>query len=116
MNMADDTPLLDDLEKGPWPSFVKEMKRAAKKNAAAKDLLGVVELSYRDKITHWKHGGIVGVTDTAAGLSGVIPMCPKSFRTPSSFIPCVSTTPRRGSTTRSRCARSATSGRSTEAD
>ena len=37
--MTDDTPLLDNLEKGPWPSFVKEMKRAAKKNPAAKDLL-----------------------------------------------------------------------------
>ena len=34
------TPMLDELEKGPWPSFVKEIKRAAKKNAGAKDLLG----------------------------------------------------------------------------
>jgi len=24
-----ETPLLDELEKGPWPSFVKEIKRAA---------------------------------------------------------------------------------------
>ena len=30
--MADEmkTPLLDDLEKGPWPSFVKDMKQAEK--------------------------------------------------------------------------------------
>jgi len=56
-----DTPLLDELEKGPWPSFVKEIKMAAAKNAMAKDLLGVLEKSYRDKIGYWKHGGIVGV-------------------------------------------------------
>ncbi len=24
------TPLIDELEKGPWPSFVTEMKKAAK--------------------------------------------------------------------------------------
>ena len=39
--MAGDTPLLDELEKGPWPSFVKEIKRAAQKNPAANDLLGL---------------------------------------------------------------------------
>ncbi|MBP1745943.1 MAG: Dissimilatory sulfite reductase (desulfoviridin), alpha and beta subunit, partial [Deltaproteobacteria bacterium] len=43
--MADETPLLDELEKGPWPSFVTEIKKAAKKNKAAKDLLGVLEKS-----------------------------------------------------------------------
>ncbi len=68
--MAGDTPLLDDLEKGPWPSFVKEIKRAAAKNPAAKDLLGIVELSYKDRITHWKHGGIVGVTGYGGGVIG----------------------------------------------
>jgi len=26
------TPMLDDLEKGAWPSFVKEIKTAAKKS------------------------------------------------------------------------------------
>jgi sulfite reductase alpha subunit len=26
-----ETPLLDDLEKGKWPSFVKDMKQAAQK-------------------------------------------------------------------------------------
>ena len=74
-----DTPLLDELEKGPWPSFVKEMKRAAKKNAAAKDLLGVVELSYNEKITHWKHGGIVGVTGYGGGVIGRYSDVPEKF-------------------------------------
>ena len=33
------TPLLDQLEEGPWPSFVTEIKRAAKEKDSAKDLL-----------------------------------------------------------------------------
>lgn len=66
----DDSPLLDDLEKGPWPSFVKEIKRMAKRNAAAKGLLGQLELSYRDRVTHWKHGGIVGVRGYGGGVIG----------------------------------------------
>ncbi len=74
-----DTPILDDLEKGRWPSFVKEIKRSAKKNPAAKDLLGVVELSYKDKITHWKHGGIVGVTGYGGGVIGRYSDVPEKF-------------------------------------
>ena len=54
------TPMLDDLEKGTWPSFVKEIKKAAKRSNTAHDLLGILERSYKDKVTHWKHGGIVG--------------------------------------------------------
>jgi sulfite reductase alpha subunit len=65
-----DTPLLDKLEEGRWPSFVKEIKRAAEKNPAARDLLGIVELSYKDKVTHWKHGGIVGVVGYGGGVIG----------------------------------------------
>jgi dissimilatory sulfite reductase alpha subunit len=65
-----DTPLLDELESGKWPSFVKDMKQAAKKNPMAKDLLSQLELSYKDKIGHWKHGGIVGVKGYGAGVIG----------------------------------------------
>ena len=61
------TPKLDELEKGPWPSFVKEIKQAAKKNEMSNDLLGQLEQSYEEKLGHWKHGGIVGVMGTAAG-------------------------------------------------
>ncbi len=64
------TPLLDELEKGPWPSFVKEMKQAAEKKPMAKDLMGQLELSYKDKIGHWKHGGIVGVKGYGGGVIG----------------------------------------------
>ena len=41
------TPLLDELEKGPWPSFVKDIKQAAEKKAMARDLWGQIELSYK---------------------------------------------------------------------
>jgi dissimilatory sulfite reductase alpha subunit len=78
MTMSD-TPLLDDLEKGPWPSFVKEMKRSAAKSPAAKDLLGLVELSYKDRVTHWKHGGIVGVTGYGGGVIGRYSDVPEKF-------------------------------------
>lgn len=64
------TPLLDDLEKGNWPSFVKEIKKAAVRSNTAKDLLGILERSYVDKVTHWKHGGIVGVLGYGGGVIG----------------------------------------------
>ena len=36
----------------------------------AKDLLHQLELSYKDKIGHWKHGGIVGVKGYGSGVIG----------------------------------------------
>ncbi len=65
-----ETPLLDELEKGPWPSFVKDIKRVAARKPMAKDLLRQLELSYKEKIGHWKHGGIVGVTGYGGGVIG----------------------------------------------
>ncbi len=64
------TPLLDELEKGPWPSFVTEIKRAAKVKPMCADLLVQLEQSYVDKIGHWKHGGIVGVRSYGGGVIG----------------------------------------------
>lgn len=71
--MADNlpkTPMIDDLEKGPWPSFVTEIKMAAEKNKMSRALLGVLERSYNEKIGHWKHGGIVGVMGYGGGVIG----------------------------------------------
>ena len=65
-----DTPLLDELEDGRWPSFVKELKSAANRSPMAKDLLGQLELSYREKVHFWKHGGIVGIRGYGAGVIG----------------------------------------------
>jgi sulfite reductase alpha subunit len=83
--MADEKQLLDELEKGPWPSYVKEIKRMAKKNAAAKDLLGIQELSYKERVTHWKHGGIVGVTGYGSGVIGRYCDSPEKFPDAAAF-------------------------------
>ncbi|MFZ0478240.1 MAG: dissimilatory-type sulfite reductase subunit alpha [Terriglobales bacterium] len=71
--MPDDQPkakLLAELEKGPWPSFVKEIKSAGQTSASARDLLGQLELSYEEKKGHWKHGGLVGVLGYGGGVIG----------------------------------------------
>ena len=73
------TPLLDQLESGPWPSFIKDLKRIAGRKKAAADLLGVLERSYKDKITHWKHGGIVGVLGYGSGIIGRYTDLPEEF-------------------------------------
>lgn len=80
-----ETPLLDELEKGPWPSFVKEMKRAAEKNESANDLLGQLELSFKDKKGHWKHGGIVGVRGYGGGVIGRYSDVPEQFPNVAAF-------------------------------
>lgn len=73
------TPMLDELEKGPWPSFVSEIKKAAAKNESAADLLGLMERSYKDKTGHWKHGGIVGVRGYGGGVIGRYTNLPEEF-------------------------------------
>ncbi|MCL2661654.1 MAG: dissimilatory-type sulfite reductase subunit alpha, partial [Acidobacteriaceae bacterium] len=65
-----ETPLLNELDKGPWPSFVKEIKSAAQNNEMSADLLGQLELSYKEKKGHWKHGGVVGVRGYGSGVIG----------------------------------------------
>jgi len=65
-----ETPMLDQLQDGPWPSFVTEMKRAAESKESARDLLRQLERSYEDRVGHWKHGGIVGVKGYGGGVIG----------------------------------------------
>ncbi len=80
--MADEkskTPLLDDLEQGPWPSFVKEIKQAGEKNPVCGDLLGQLEVSYEQRMGHWKHGGIVGVLGYGGGVIGRYSDMPERF-------------------------------------
>lgn len=77
------TPLLDQLQSGPWPSFVADIKAEAERRHkndnnveyqipvdVCDDLLGILELSYKDGTTHWKHGGIVGVFGYGGGVIG----------------------------------------------
>jgi len=71
--------LLDELEKGPWPSFVTEIKKAAEANPVCDDLLGQLELSYEEKKGHWKHGGIVGVLGYGGGVIGRYSDIPEQF-------------------------------------
>jgi sulfite reductase alpha subunit len=71
MELKHKTPLLDQLESGPWPSFVTDIKKLATKGKkACEDLLGVLELSYKEMEGHWKHGGIVGVLGYGGGVIG----------------------------------------------
>ncbi|MDD3732922.1 MAG: dissimilatory-type sulfite reductase subunit alpha [candidate division Zixibacteria bacterium] len=80
--MADNlpqTPLLNELEKGAWPSFVKEIKMAAKRSPMCRDLLGQLEQSYREKIGYWKHGGIVGVMGYGGGVIGRYSALPDKY-------------------------------------
>ncbi|MBM3949880.1 MAG: dissimilatory-type sulfite reductase subunit alpha [Rhodospirillales bacterium] len=66
------TPLLDQLESGPWPSFVTGLKRLAQSEdkqyaPMMKDLLGQLEHSYETRKGYWK-GGTVGVRGYGAGI------------------------------------------------
>ena len=64
------TPLLDELDKSPWPSFVKEFKTLQEKKEVVNDLMGQLEYSYETKVGYWKHGGIVGVMGYGGGVIG----------------------------------------------
>jgi len=86
--MADklpNTPKLDELEKGKWPSFVKEIKMAAKRSPMCIDLLGQLEKSYNEKVGYWKHGGIVGVMGYGGGVIGRYSALPEEFPNVSHF-------------------------------
>lgn len=61
------TPMLDELESGPWPSFVTGIKRLAEKNPMASGLLGQLEHSYKTRRGYWK-GGTVGVFGYGGGV------------------------------------------------
>ena len=87
-----ETPMLDQLESGPWPSFVSDLKQQAEvrsKNEeniefqipvdVVEDLLGILELSFKHGRTHWKHGGIVGVFGYGGGVIGRYCDQPQTF-------------------------------------
>jgi len=86
-----DIPDMDELEKGPWPSFVADAKREAlhRKNLAddrmmidrdvVEDMLGQLQVSFDEGETHWKHGGIVGVFGYGGGVIGRYSDLPEKF-------------------------------------
>ncbi len=65
------TPKLDELEKGPWPSFVTGLKRlrdAGKRySPMINDLLGQLEHSYEERLGFWK-GGTITVVGYGGGV------------------------------------------------
>lgn len=67
------TPMLDELEKGPWPSFVSGIKNlrdghpSERVNGMANDLLGQLEHSYETRKGYWK-GGTVSVYGYGGGI------------------------------------------------
>ncbi len=61
------TPMLDELESGPWPSFVTGLKRLAGDKDYMVDLMGQLETSYRTRKGYWK-GGTVGVFGYGGGV------------------------------------------------
>jgi len=75
------TPMLDQLESGPWPSFVTGLKRLAKDNDMMVDLLGQLEHSYQTKKGYWK-GGTASVKGYGGGViprfSEIADMFPES--------------------------------------
>ncbi len=66
-----DTPNLDALESGPWPSFVSGLKRLAvgdhKFAKMARGVIGTLEQSYVTRKGYWK-GGTVGVIGYGGGI------------------------------------------------
>lgn len=61
------TPNLDELEKGPWPSFVTGLKRLAMESDMMVDLLGQLEHSYNTRLGYWK-GGTLSVFGYGGGI------------------------------------------------
>jgi sulfite reductase alpha subunit len=67
------TPMLDELENGPWPSFISGIKRLRDEhddkriNGVANSLLGQLEHSYETRKGYWK-GGTVSVYGYGSGI------------------------------------------------
>ncbi|MBF0163398.1 MAG: dissimilatory-type sulfite reductase subunit alpha [Magnetococcales bacterium] len=63
------TPMIDELEKGPWPSFVKGFKETAQRTGKTmvRGVLDQLNYSYETRMGYWK-GGVVGVHGYGAGI------------------------------------------------
>jgi sulfite reductase alpha subunit len=67
-----ESPMLDELEDGPWPSFVTGLKRLAtdgneQNSKMMTDLVGQLEHSYETRTGYWK-GGTVSVFGYGGGI------------------------------------------------
>lgn len=68
-----ETPMIDQLVDGPWPSFIKGIQRlrdehsSERINDMANDLLGQLETSYETRKGYWK-GGTISVFGYGGGI------------------------------------------------
>ena len=68
-----ETPMIDELENGPWPSFISGIKKLRdthpdnRINEMTNDLLGQLEHSYETRKGYWK-GGTVSVYGYGGGI------------------------------------------------
>ena len=63
------TPMLDELEKGPWPSFITGIKELAErtKKPMLRGVMDQLEYSYQTRMGYWK-GGLVMVRGYGCGI------------------------------------------------
>lgn len=61
------TPLVDELESGPWPSFITDLKELAKRKPAVGQLLGQLNQSYEDTWNYWQ-GTVLNVDGYGGGV------------------------------------------------
>ncbi len=62
-----ETPMLDELKTGPWPSFVADLERYSEKKPAVGQLLGQLEQSYEDRWNYWQ-GTVLNVDGYGGGV------------------------------------------------
>ena len=61
------TPLLDELEEGPWPSFVSDLKQWSKTKPQVAQLLNQLEESYENRWNYWS-GTVLNVSGYGGGV------------------------------------------------
>jgi hypothetical protein len=87
-----ETPMLDELENGPWPSFITGIKRLRDEHPEERirevtnSLLGQLEHSYETRKGYWK-GGTVSVFGYGGGI------IPRFSGSGQGSTPCVSAPP-----------------------
>ena len=62
-----ETPMVDELLDGPWPSFAKDLKEWSKKKPQVEQLLGQLNQSYEDKWNYWQ-GTVLNVDGYGGGV------------------------------------------------
>ena len=70
-NFLNPTPMLDELEKGPWPSFIAGLKELAERTQKPmlRGLLDQLEYSYQTRMGYWQ-GSLITVQGYGSGIIG----------------------------------------------